>query len=52
VLDPFDQTRWLILSASDHKLVGYRLGNKKLISLDEAAELGLPLDLAEHYFLY
>jgi hypothetical protein len=44
VIDPFDQTRWLILSASNHKLLGYRLGNKRLISLDEAAEMGLPLE--------
>jgi hypothetical protein len=44
VLDPLDQTRWLILSASNHKLVGYRLGNRRLISLDQAAKLGLPLE--------
>lgn len=44
VLDPFDRTRWLILSKSDYKLVGYRLGNERLISLDEAADMGLPLE--------
>jgi hypothetical protein len=42
VVDPLDQSRWIILRSSDNEVVGYRLGEKR-ISIDEAAQLGLPV---------